>query len=180
MDQSQPQVQQQENLRAPVDCPCGCKDLTTDGMIKRHLMILAAVAFMVTLGLVALNSYQRDLHARMGGSEIGAGPGATQAAESWTAKTPTEPVYHQETNSGYYVVQPQVPAQLDYQAHPAFNAPAQHVAQHGYQVYNPHYQVPYTSPYSRAEHLRRDAPSMMAVPVPYPDGSTKVKRIVNR
>lgn len=140
-----------------IDCPCGCKDLNTEDMLKRHLTILGVAVFIISLGMVGLNAYQKELKANtsvqetsIATSHFDPGPGAIQAAE----------IHHHGSMTAIQ--------------HPA----------HSPQVYNPYYAQQYThhapSVSSRANLIRHEAPTLTTVHVFDREGKARLKRIVNR
>lgn len=112
-----------------VECPCGCKHLETEDMVKRHFSILALLVFVVTLGLVALNSYQRDRMEKSSQRTIAQsmGPGATQAAEAeFPTITPTQQyggyqTYEPTPVHPQYIYQYQANADLIRHEQPSFS-----------------------------------------------------------
>ncbi|MBX9666611.1 MAG: hypothetical protein K2X93_03285 [Candidatus Obscuribacterales bacterium] len=101
---------------------CACCHTKAPDRNHRELKFLAIVVFAITLMLVALNAYQRDIRAQNDLSlDSDLGPGATKAAESsFPQKTPTlngPIVYVPVATASPAVVRPSEPA-LQYIAVP--------------------------------------------------------------
>lgn len=157
----------------------------SDEQLKKQLKILGFSVFFVTLGLVVLVSWNRDVEKRMATHEPNLGPGATQAAP------------HQETSfgglGGTDIADPRAQMQMQVQAarripaaqmpynaqFPALSQPLNQVPVYGFNqaamapMPNGVYNVPLTRP---GEML----PPCMVVPIQDSHGNYRVKRIVGR
>lgn len=157
----------------------------SDERLKRQLKVLGVSVFLVTLGLVVMVNYQRDLEKRMFTQEPNLGPGATQAAPhpetpmglgSEVASTPQAQLQKQ-------AAQRQIPAaRTPYHAQfPVAGQPMNQVPAYGFNqaaiapqsMPNGVYTVPLTRP---GEML----PPCMVVPIQDSHGNYRVKRIVGR
>lgn len=142
-------------------CPCGCAELSQDQSTKRHVTIITVMAFIVTLGLVALNAWERSLHPD--DTEIYSS-GATQAAEHHHPAAQVQMPQHFQQHPG---------AQLQYAP-----IPGQHYAMVPQAAY-PHQPLHGGLP-AHAMIRTEELPSIMVVPVTNSAGVTRIKRVVSR
>lgn len=157
----------------------------SDERLKKQLRVLGISVFCVTLGLVVIVNFNRDVEKRMGTHEPGLGPGATQAAP------------HQEQAAGMDAAHPhgQMPiaaqqhipaAQMPYPAQfPAAGPQFNQIPVYGFnQTMAPQAMVPqampngvYSVPLTRPGEM---LPPCMVVPIQDNHGNYRVKRIVGR
>lgn len=143
-------------------CPCGCAELSQDQSTKRHVTIITVMAIIVTLGLVALNAWERSLHPD--DTEIYSG-GATQAAEHHLNAAPGQAMIPQQFH----------PAGAQLQFNPIPNQQYAMVPQAVYPQ-----QPLYGGLPAHAMIRTEELPSIMVVPVTNSAGVTRIKRVVTR
>lgn len=159
----------------------------SDERLKKQLKILAVSVFFVTLGLVVLVSYHRDVEKRMATHEPNLGPGATQAAPHHETSFgglggahiagPADP--HSQMQAQLQAAQRQIPAaQMPYNTQfPAVNQVPAYGFNQGAMAPQAMPNGVYTVPLTRPGEM---LPPCMVVPIQDSHGNYRVKRIVGR